>query len=82
MRAMPARPPPTRPTPREAPSDGDTVLRLMLAEPRRITVRALADAAGWRLASGEPHTSKATRALRKREADKLAEKTRRGPWRR
>jgi hypothetical protein len=31
----------------EAPSDGDTVLRLMLAEPG-ITVRALAIAAGWR----------------------------------
>lgn len=53
----------------------------MLAEPG-VTVRALADAAGWRLASGEPHTSKVTRALRKLEADKLAEKTRRGPWRR
>jgi hypothetical protein len=39
------------------------------------------DAAGWRLASGEPHTSKVTRAPRKLEADKLAEKTRRGSWR-
>jgi hypothetical protein len=31
--------------------------------------------------AGEPHTSKVTRALRKLEANKLAEKTRRGPWR-
>jgi hypothetical protein len=44
-------------------------------------VRALADAVGWQLRqSGEPHTSKVTRALRKLAGEKLAEKVR-GSWR-